>query len=515
MQPSAERGREMRIRTAFAVVIISGIAFLGVPSAAADEPLPTPAETNAGTAPANETVTEPTPEPVDIETEVTEQEAEDSAAPTDEPAEPTGEESPTTAEGASGESTAAADQPPPAEEPGDTQTVEEGESTGLADSAAPAEAQEAATLETLATAAEDRRDPRASIGDVNCTNLTVPVMLDNSRSTEAVAYGFWAEELDDDGDFIDGDTLQVPAGASRIVNVPVTEDTRVGVYVYDDGRSDVGSGWYLFLTSAYLAVDCTADDDPHDPQARIGDVDCAAMTVDVTLDNSRSEDETTYVVTATMNDTVGEPIFEDGQTSTVPAGDVQTVRVPVTENLEVVVTVVDEDVLEATDGEEGTLAAEMLQVDCTQGDEPRASIGEVNCSNLTVPVNLDNTRSPLETTFTILVLETGDVSYTYEESFDVAAGAERVAAVPVPNNAEVRMNVGDEFLAFFPLGISFDDETFAVDCQRAAAGRAVPRLAVGAGALAATGANGLALPLAGLTLLAGGEVLTLLGRRRG
>ncbi len=43
--------------------------------------------------------------------------------------------------------------------------------------------------------------------------------------------------------------------------------------------------------SPFLAVDCTDDDDPHDPQARIGGLDCAHMTVDVTLDNSRSEDE--------------------------------------------------------------------------------------------------------------------------------------------------------------------------------------------------------------------------------
>jgi LPXTG-motif cell wall-anchored protein len=68
-------------------------------------------------------------------------------------------------------------------------------------------------------------------------------------------------------------------------------------------------------------------------------------------------------------------------------------------------------------------------------------------------------------------------------------------------------------LEFFELGDTFATERLDVDCQRAPAGRAVPRLDVGAGALAATGANGLALPIAGMMLLASGGVLTLLGRR--
>ncbi len=52
-----------------------------------------------------------------------------------------------------------------------------------------------------------------------------------------------------------------------------------------------------------------------------------------------------------------------------------------------------------------------------------------------------------------------------------------------------------------------------MDCVRVLAGRAGPRLADGDGVLAATGANGLTLPIAGLTLLACGGVLSMLGRR--
>ena len=63
------------------------------------------------------------------------------------------------------------------------------------------------------------------------------------------------------------------------------------------------------------------------------------------------------------------------------------------------------------------------------------------------------------------------------------------------------------------LGDALAYETFEVDCVRVAAGRAGPQLAEGDGVLAATGANGLMLPIAGLALLASGGVLSMLGRR--
>ena len=502
----------MRIRTAFAVAVISGLAWLGVPtSAAADELPPAPAETSEVTAAAEDPVSEPTPDPTDVPTsEVTEPEPEDTAAPTEEPAETSAEETASSAEGATGDPTDAPEDAQPAETTDVTPAAEEGEATGPTDSAATDEEQEAATIEVAQAAAEDGRDPRASIGDVNCTNMTVPVRLDNSQSTEVVVHEVLAGEADGDdwpSFFFD---VAVSAGAIEIVHVPVTEDTEDEILVAGDTGAIAPLG--SILASAVLTIDCTDDDDPHDPQARIGSLDCAQRTVDVTLDNSRSEDETIYLVGA-ISSANEEPGYE--QTFNLPAGDVQTVLVPVTENSAVRVAVGDEEVLDETEGENGYLALEVFPVDCTPGDEPRAGIGQVDCTSLTVPVTLDNTRSPVETTFVILTEDSEDGEPTYDESFDVAAGAKGFVAVPVPDNAGVMVDVAPEDSAdFFGRSATYALEGFEVDCGRAPAGRALPRLAVGAGALAATGATGLTLPIAGLTLLTSGGVLTLLGRRR-
>jgi LPXTG-motif cell wall-anchored protein len=119
----------------------------------------------------------------------------------------------------------------------------------------------------------------------------------------------------------------------------------------------------------------------------------------------------------------------------------------------------------------------------------------------------------VETTFIILAGDTEDASYTSEDSFDVAAGAERVVSVPVRNNTEARVNVGDALLSFFPLGISFDDESFEVHCPTTAAR---PTVAVQGAKLPQTGEFNLAIPLLGVALLAGGGgMLALTGRRLG
>jgi hypothetical protein len=358
----------------------------------------------------------------------------------------------------------------------------------------------------LAAAAEDVRDPRASIGDINCTNLTVPVTLDNSRSTKAALYEIFAGDADGDEPTLEK-TVAGPAGAIQIIDVAITEDTQFALSVYDRSQGDDLED--RILTFALLAVDCSVDDDSHHPQARIGGLDCASMTIDATLDNSRSEDETTYLVTV-FGLSYEEPTYE--KTFTVPAGLMQTIPVPVTENSAVVVAVGDNDALEETGGEEGDLARELFRVDCTPHDGPRASIGEVDCMDLSVTVTLDNTSSVEETTFLVLsdADPEGQEYFHYEEDFDVAAGTEQSVPVPLRDHAEVAVLVADS-VQYLNLGDTFAFELLDVDCVDVAAGRAGPRLADGE--LAATGANGLTLPIMGLTLLACGGVLSMLGRR--
>jgi hypothetical protein len=362
----------------------------------------------------------------------------------------------------------------------------------------------------LAAAAEALRDPRASIGDINCTNLTVPVTLDNSRSTEAVIYRVtlddWGEEPLFDKE------VQVPGGATRIVTVQVSENADVAVFVGEPRREDFEPG--VLLTFSYLTVGCTYDG-AYDARATVGGVDCASMTVDVTLDNSKSEDATTFAVFATsvQGEEQEESYFLDQFPATfdLPAGDVRTVPVPVVENSVLNVDVFDVDAGEETQWDEGYLVREVAWVDCAPGDDPRADIGEVNCTNLTAPVTLDNSRSTVGRALMVTVGISGHHWETNGGYFPMAAGAVRMVSMPVPNKAKVAVVVaGDDG---FGLGYNFAFETFDVDCLRVLAGRAGPRLADGDGVLAATGANGLTLPITGLTLLVCGGALSMLGRR--
>ena len=266
------------------------------------------------------------------------------------------------------------------------------------------------------------------------------------------------------------------------------------------------------MAFAVLRVDCTADDDPHDPQVMIDVLDCESSSVEVTLDNSRSEDETTFRVTAR---TVPDETETSNRTIDVPAGGMLVVWVPIAEDSSVLVAVVDQDVMEETEGEEGELALKLFRVDCKTGRVPRASLGELNCTNLTVPVTLDNTRVQWPSTFAIGAFDI-NVAYNryYENLFDVDAGATRVVAVPVPNHAEVRVFVGDQYLLEND-SVIFDHETFDVNCERPAAGHAArPTVAVKGAKLPATGGFNLALPLLGAALLAGGAGMVALSARR-
>jgi LPXTG-motif cell wall-anchored protein len=220
--------------------------------------------------------------------------------------------------------------------------------------------------------------------------------------------------------------------------------------------------------------------------------------VDVTLDNSRSEEvEAVYQVTWEDNEGHHEDAF------VVPAGDVKTFLIGVAENTKVLVQVADLA--------QGAGASETFQVDCQPGDEPRASIGEVNCANLTVPLTLDNSRSSVERSFFVMAEQISglELEPPYQNTFAVAGGAERVVRVPIPNNAEVSLFVEDDSVGD-PFTVA--DETFQVDCPNTAAR---PTVAVEGVKLPQTGGFNLSLPLLGVAfLVGGGGMLALSGRRR-
>ena len=171
----------MRACLAIAVFVLV-LATLGTAAARADE-----------VSPAATTSTEPAPEPAstgstDASTDSSDPSTDDSSGEASDPVE--------TQDPPIEEPTAVPEVPASAEPDGDDSgPMETGTGGGEGGGAATSTAEEGAGTEqapveegTLAAAAEDARDPRASIGDIDCTNLTVPVTLDNSRSAEALTY---------------------------------------------------------------------------------------------------------------------------------------------------------------------------------------------------------------------------------------------------------------------------------------------------------------------------------------
>jgi hypothetical protein len=120
--------------------------------------------------------------------------------------------------------------------------------------------------------------PRATIGDVNCSDLTIPVTLDNSRALTATTFGVFAMGLFAEPSF--EKSFELPAGGTQVVHIAWTEDFGV----------DVGVVWqqtrweFPMLAGKGLDIDCVADHGL--TSASVGDFDCSTRTIPVTIDNS-------------------------------------------------------------------------------------------------------------------------------------------------------------------------------------------------------------------------------------
>jgi LPXTG-motif cell wall-anchored protein len=166
------------------------------------------------------------------------------------------------------------------------------------------------------------------------------------------------------------------------------------------------------------------------------------------LDNSRSTGAVTFLVDATGFGTEVE--FH------LAAGATEVVRIPVSEGSTVHVSVYAYDPVD--DFGMAQLVDSSMRVVCML-DEPRASIGPVNCSSYTVPITLDNSRSLSETIFWIF-----DESRETEEDFAVPAGGTQTVDFAVTEDSFGAVLVslasslhgeGDPLLA---------EESFDVDC---------------------------------------------------
>jgi LPXTG-motif cell wall-anchored protein len=110
------------------------------------------------------------------------------------------------------------------------------------------------------------------------------------------------------------------------------------------------------------------------------------------------------------------------------------------------------------------MAFSFIKVVCMV-DEPRASIGHVDCSAFTVPVTLDNSRSLSQTTFWVsyfLMLEDEDIES--QEPFVVEAGETRVVPIAVRQDSwlEVLVTLAKDY--WDDAGGWLANEYTSIDC---------------------------------------------------
>ncbi|HYN75195.1 MAG TPA: hypothetical protein VEV13_03275 [Candidatus Limnocylindria bacterium] len=210
--------------------------------------------------------------------------------------------------------------------------------------------------------------PTATISAFDCDRLEVEITLDNSRSTEGVGYGYAASfqrplrapySGSDDTTWV-----QVAAGGTRSVVVPVRDDARTVVTVHlPEGGHVVSTGTCGQAPAAAFAL-----------------ADCDTLRLDLILDNGRTSRPTRY--RWTLSDSAG-PVRS--ATVDVDAGRVARVGVPLMEgsSSRVAVTV---------DGKGPVASSDWRSCGVVVLD-PRASFGPVDCTDVSAPVVLDNSRS--------------------------------------------------------------------------------------------------------------------------
>lgn len=230
--------------------------------------------------------------------------------------------------------------------------------------------------------------PTAWIGPVDCERLTVDLTLDNSRSTEAVTYGYAASfqsPLHRPYRGADRTTqVRVAAGRTTVVAVPVRDDARSTITV------QLPDGGHVFSQGTCGAA----------PGAAFALADCDTMRLGLRLDNSSAARATRY--RWVERDLAGEVA---SRVVDVGAGDVVDVELPLADGSRVRVDVTVGD---------GVLVATSDWSACGRFvASPRASIGVVDCSDLSASVLLDNSLSTARLRFRVpahadLVLGAGE-----------------------------------------------------------------------------------------------------------
>ncbi len=219
-----------------------------------------------------------------------------------------------------------------------------------------------------APAASSAMAAMADLGTFDCGRMRVGIRLDNTTSTRAVRFSYstaWARPLHAPYSGQDGRVdVDVPAGATRTVELPVRNDARTTVTVrLPDGRD---ANWQSSCGNA--------------PGAIFGPSDCTALRLGVLLDNRTSRTPTRF--RWALDDPAG---LVATRTVRVDAGTVAHVDVPIVADGWTAVEV-------SVEGR-GTVARLNRQACGSVVLDPRAVFGVVDCRDVSVPVLLDNARS--------------------------------------------------------------------------------------------------------------------------
>ncbi len=221
-----------------------------------------------------------------------------------------------------------------------------------------------------ASAASARSDMAAvaELGTFDCARLRVGLRLDNTGSSRAVRFSYIARFVRPQRAPYSGRDgrvdIDVAAGATRLVEMPVRNDARTTVTVHLPGGRD--ANWQSSCGNA--------------PGAIFGPSDCAALKLGVLLDNRTSRAPTRF--RWALDDPAG---LVATAAVVVAAGAVAHADVPIVADSWTAVEV-------SVDGR-GTVARLNRQACGWVVLDPRAMFGVVDCHDVSVPVLLDNARS--------------------------------------------------------------------------------------------------------------------------